>query len=182
MTQWTLDPTHLEIGFSVRHMMVANVKGRFTAAQAQIEIDEDRPERSSVIAEIETASVDTRAADRDTHLRSADFFDAERFPLMTFRSTRVERNGDRDFAISGDLTIRDVTRPVTLRGSIDGPVADPWGNRRAGVTVAGEIDREAWGLGWNVALEAGGVLVGKSVKIAIEGEIVQQAAEVRASA
>ena len=141
MGHWNLDPTHLDIGFSVRHMMVANVKGRFTAVQAHIEIDEEHPERSSLVAEIETASVDTRAADRDAHLRSADFFNAEAFPLMTFRSTRVERAGDGDFAIAGDLTIRDVTKPLTLRGRLDGPVTDPWGGRRAGVEVSGEIDR-----------------------------------------
>ena len=176
MARWNLDPTHLDVGFAVRHMMVANVKGRFAAAQAQIEIDEEHPERSSVVAEIETASVDTRAADRDAHLRSPDFFDAEAFPLMTFRSTQVARTGKGELAITGDLTIRDVTKPVTLRGAIDGPLLDPWGNRRAGIELAGEIDREAWGLGWNMALEAGGILVGKTVKIAIEGEIVEAAA------
>ncbi|MDA0302031.1 MAG: YceI family protein, partial [Chloroflexi bacterium] len=172
MGQWSLDGTHLDIGFSVRHMMVANVKGRFTAAQAQIQIDEEHPERSSLVAEIETASVDTRAADRDAHLRSADFFNSDEFPVMTFRSTDVRRTGPREIAIEGDLTIRDVTKPITLKGVLDGPVADPWGNRRAGVEVTGEIDREAWGLGWNVALEAGGVLVGKQAKFAIEAEIV----------
>lgn len=176
MGQWTLDNTHLDIGFSVRHLMVSNVKGRFTAANADIQIDEERPERSSLLVEIETASIDTRAADRDTHLRSTDFFNTEAFPLMTFRSTNVRRAGERDFTIEGDLTIRDVTKPLTLRGVIDGPMTDPYGNRRAGVEVTGEIDRETWGLGWNMALEAGGVVVGKTVKLAIEGEIVEQAA------
>ena len=175
MGQWTLDSTHLDIGFSVRHMMVANVKGRFTAARAAIQIDEEHPERSTLLAEIETASVDTRAADRDAHLRSPDFFNSDEFPLMTFRSTDVRRLNDREFTVEGDLTIRDVTKPLTLHGALSGPVADPWGNRRAGVEVTGEIDRETWGLGWNMALEAGGVVVGKTVKLAIEAEIVEQA-------
>ncbi len=174
MSQWNLDATHLDIGFSVRHMMVSNVKGRFTDAQAQIRIDEDHPERSEVVVEIGTASIDTRVADRDAHLRSADFFDSEQHPLMTFRGTRVERTGASEFAITGDLTIREVTHPVTLRGILDGPLTDPYGNRRAGVELTGEIDREQWGLGWNMALEAGGVVVGKRVKLAIDAEIVEQ--------
>ncbi len=176
MATWTLDDTHLEVGFAVKHLMVANVKGRFHGVTATIEIDEEEPANSSVVAQIETATVDTRAADRDAHLRSPDFFDSEQFPLMTFRSTEVTRTGDRAFALAGDLTIRDVTRPVTLAGEIVGPVTDPFGNRKAGFEVTGEIDRETWGLTWNMGLEAGGVLVGKTVKIAIEGEIAQQTA------
>lgn len=172
MAQWNLDPTHFGVTFAVRHMMVSTVRGRFSDASAQIDIDEEAPERSRVVAEIPTATIDTGMADRDVHLRSADFFDAEQYPVMTFESTSVERRGDEKFTITGNLTIRDVTRPLTLRGEIQGPVADPWGNRRAGIELTGEIDRETWGLVWNMGLETGGVLVGKTVKLAIEGEIV----------
>lgn len=182
MARWNLDTNHLDVGFAVKHLMVASVKGRFHGVEADIEIDEARPEASSVVARIETATLDTRAADRDAHLRSADFFNSEQFPLMTFRSTEVRRKGASDFAITGDLTIRDVTKPITLTGSIAGPIADPFGGRRAGIEVTGEIDREAWGLTWNMGLEAGGVLVGKAVKIAIEGEIVQAVVQDEAAA
>ncbi|MDA0270447.1 MAG: YceI family protein [Chloroflexi bacterium] len=182
MTRWNLDTAHTEVGFSVKHMMVANVKGRFHGVTAEIAIDEDHPERSTVLAEIETGTVDTRQPDRDTHLRSGDFFDSERFPLMTFRSTEVRRTGEGQFAITGDLTIRDVTKPVTLTGVLSGPLSDVYGGRRAGIDVSGEIEREAWGLGWNVAMEAGGVMVGKRVKIVIEGEIVQAVADAEVEA
>lgn len=182
MARWNIDPSHTEVGFAVKHLMVSSVKGRFHQVDADIEIDEEQPERSSVLARIETASIDTRAAERDAHLRSDDFFASERFPLMTFRSTSVRRTNERTFALTGDLTIRDVTKPVTLAGTITGPIADPYGGRRAGIEITGEIDREAWGLTWNMGLEAGGVLVGKTVKIAIEGEIVQAAAEAEEAA
>lgn len=170
---WTLDNAHTEVAFSVKHMMVATVKGHFADVDAEIELDEARPEESRVRAAIRTASLSTRNAERDAHLRSADFFDVERFPQITFQSTTVRRRGDAAFELVGDLTIRDVTRPVTLHGEVSGPVTSPFGDRRAGFTLSGEIDREAFGLGWNVALETGGVLVGKKVRLQIEAEVAQ---------
>ncbi|MFN8640048.1 MAG: YceI family protein [Dehalococcoidia bacterium] len=172
---WNLDPTHLEVGFSARHLMVSRVRGRFTDVEADIHIDDANPDASRVVARIRTASVTTDAADRDAHLRSADFFDVERYPEMRFESTRVTRKGD-DIEIRGDLTIKDVTRPVTLKGEFAGPVAGPWGGRSLGFDLEAEIDREDWGLSWNVALEAGGFLVSRKIKLHIAAEVVEAAA------
>src|SRR5436190_4839842 len=181
MTRWTIDPAHTEVGFSTRHLMVSTVRGQFRNVDAAIEIDDAQPELSRVSATIEAASIDTGNPDRDAHLRSADFFDAEHFPALSFASTNVRRVGDDELELTGDLTIRDVTHPITLKGEFSGPVKDPWGARRAGFTLNGEIDREAFGLTWNVAMEAGGVLVGKKIKLNLEVEAVEaQASEVAA--
>lgn len=174
---WTLDHTHAEVGFAVKHMMVATVRGRFTEVEADIDLDEQAPENSSVRAVVQAASLTTGSEDRDTHLKSADFFDVEQFPELVFQSTSVRRNGDDRFELAGDLTIRDVTQPVVLKGEFSGPVKSPFGDRRAGFSLSGEIDREAFGLTWNVAMETGGVLVGKTVKLNIEAEVAEQAAE-----
>lgn len=173
---WTLDKAHLDVAFSARHMMVASVKGRFEEADADIEIDEAQPERSSVVATLQAASLATGHADRDAHLRSPEFLDVERYPHITFRSTRVTRRSDEDLEIDGDLTIRDVTRPVTLKGEFTGPVTGMRGGRHLGFSLAGEIDREAFGLTWNMALEAGGMLVGRTIKLHVDAEVVQAAA------
>lgn len=180
MARWTLDPTHTDIAFATKHLMVTTVKGRFTTVAAELEIDEQHPERSSVVATIDAASLDSGNAERDAHLRSGDFLDVERFPALTFRSTHIRTSGDDGIEIHGDLTIRDVTQPVTLTGSFGGPVASPWGGHKAGFTLAGEIDREAFGLTWNVALEAGGVLVGKKIKLSIDAELDELSVEAAA--
>jgi len=172
---WTLDTKHAEVGFSAKHMMVATVRGRFEDVDADIHIDESQPEQSHVTARIKAASLNTGTPDRDAHLRSADFFDVERYPEIVFRSTRVERDGE-EFKLRGELTIRGVTRPLTLKGEFTGPVVGPWGGRHLGFELDGEIEREEWGLGWNMALEAGGVLVGKRVKLHIAVEVVEAAA------
>ena len=174
---WTLDHQHAEVGFAVKHMMVATVRGRFAEVDADIDLDEEAPERSSVRAVIQAASLTTGNEERDTHLKSADFFDVEQFPELVFQSTEVRRTGDDRFELAGDLTIRDVTQPVVLKGEFTGPVKSPWGDRRAGFSLTGEIDREAFGLTWNVAMETGGVLVGKTVKLNVEAELAQQAAQ-----
>lgn len=171
---WTLDQQHIDIGFSAKHMMVATVKGRFTDVEAEIELDEAQPESSRVKAVITAASLTTGNPDRDTHLKSADFLDTERFPALTFESTSVRQTGSDGFELAGDLTIRDVTRPVVLRGEFSGPVASPFGDRRAGFSLTGEIDREAFGLTWNVAMETGGLLVSKTVKLTIDAEVAEQ--------
>jgi len=173
---WQLDKAHTNVSFSVKHMMVANVRGSFEVAAATIDVDEQNPEQSKVVALIDAASVNTGEAQRDGHLRSADFFDAETFPHLRFESTSVRVDGD-DVKIIGNLTIRDVTREVELKGEYEGPLVDLWGNRRSGFEVETTINREDFGLTWNQALEAGGVLVGKKVKIGIEAEIVEQAKE-----
>ncbi|MGE3961160.1 MAG: YceI family protein [Dehalococcoidia bacterium] len=172
---WTLDKQHTDVSFSVKHMMVATVKGHFADVDAEIEIDEVQPEASRVRATIAAGSLSTRNAERDGHLKSPDFFDVERFPAITFVSTSVRRVSAEAFRVTGDLTIRDVTRTVTLNGEFTGPVASPWGDRRAGFTLEGEIDREEFGLTWNVALETGGVLVGRTVKLLVDAEVAQAA-------
>ncbi|MDA8399456.1 MAG: YceI family protein [Actinomycetota bacterium] len=169
-----LDPSHIEIGFAVRHMMVAKVHGRFAKADGTVVIAED-PTNSTVEVTIETASIDTREENRDAHLRSPDFLDVERFPTMTFRSTEVRRAGQGRWNVVGDLTIRDVTKPVALDTTFEGVVQDPYGNQRIGVSAVAEIDREEFGLTWNAALEAGGMVVGRQVKIEIEAEAIRQA-------
>lgn len=171
MTTWTLDQTHAELGFSAKHMMVATVKGRFTDIQADIEINEEQPEASRVRAVVDAASLSTGNDDRDTHLKSADFLDVEQFPQLVFQSTSVRRKGDDELELTGDLTIKDVTRPVVLKGEFTGPIASPWGDRRAGFSLDGEIDREDFGLTWNMALEAGGVLVSRKVKLHVDVEV-----------
>jgi polyisoprenoid-binding protein YceI len=176
MSRWSLDATHAEVGFSLRHLMLSTVRGKFGRVDADVEIDQEHPERSRVTATIAAASLDTGNADRDAHLRSPDFLDADHFPQLLFRSTAVRARGDDELELTGELTIRDVTRPVTLRGTFAGPVTDPWGGRRAGFELSGEIDREAFGLRWNVALESGGVVVGKHVKLQIAVEVVEAAA------
>ncbi len=172
---WTLDTQHIDIGFSAKHMMVATVKGRFTDVSAEIELDEGQPEASRVKAIITAGSLTTGNPDRDAHLQSADFLDVEHFPTLTFESTAVRKTGSGAFELVGDLTIRDVTRPVVLRGEFSGPIASPFGGRRVGFSLTGEIDREAFGLTWNVAMETGGLLVSKTVKLTIDAEVAEVA-------
>lgn len=169
---WQLDHAHSSIAFSVRHMMVTKVRGEFTKWTASLDFDAEHPERSTVAVDIDAASIETREPQRDAHLRSADFLDAEHFPTLTFRSTRVERAGD-GLAIHGDLTIRGVTKPVVLEAEVSGPVKDAWGGQRTGFSARTAIDRKDFGLVWNMALEAGGLLVGDRVEIQLEVEAVQ---------
>jgi len=168
-----LDVSHSSVGFSVRHLMVSKTKGRFADFAGTVTIAED-PLASSVEVEINAASVDTRDETRDGHLRSPDFFDAERFPTITYRSTKVTPAGKGTWTVEGDLTVGDVTRCVPLEVSFEGAAKDPWGGTRIGFTARTELDREAFGLTWNQALETGGVLVGKQVKIDIDAEAIQQ--------
>ena len=169
---WHIDPTHSHVEFAIRHLMISTVKGRFADVKGAVVLNEADPTQSSVDVSIGVASIDTRVGQRDDHLRSADFFDAERFPVITFRSRRVEQDGD-DLTVTGDLTIRDVTREVTLAATSEGRGADPWGGVRAGFSATTRIKREDFGLTWNQALEAGGVVVGSDVKISIEVELIR---------
>ncbi len=167
---WVLDPSHAMVGFVAKHLMVSKVRGTFGKVEGTVEVGA-RPEDSTVDVTIHVESISTGSPDRDNHLRGADFFDVATFPVMRFVSTAVEPNGT-DWRLIGELTIKDVVRPVSLDLSFDGLIADPWGNTHAGFSARTEIDREDWGLTWNVALEAGGLLVSRKVTIEIEAELV----------
>lgn len=166
---YTLDPSHSTIEFVVRHMMIAKVRGRFTAFQGSIELAPGSDLPQAVTAAIEAASVDTREDQRDAHLRSADFFEAEKYPTLTFESTRIE-GSPGDFKIHGNLTIHGVTREVVLAGIFEGRGSDPWGGQRVGYSAHTTISRKDFGLGWNAALETGGVLVSDEVRIELNVE------------
>lgn len=179
-TTWKLDPAHTSVELSVKHMMFTKVRGRMGGVEGTLEIDEENPDQSSVHVRIGAASIDTGVEDRDNHLRSGDFLDAENHPWITFESKRIEgamnREGDR-FEVVGDLTIRGTTREIALDATYAGQGRDPWGRRRAGFEASTTIDRREWGLKWNQALEAGGILVGNEVEIELEVQAVQQTAE-----
>jgi polyisoprenoid-binding protein YceI len=171
---WKIDPSHTRAGFSVRHMMIANVHGQFENVSGTVDFNEQDPARSSVDVQIEVASLTTRDEKRDGHLRSADFFDAEQYPYMTFKSRRVEKLGENHGRLIGDLTIRGITKEVALDVEYTGQAKSPWGTTSAGFTARTKVNRKDWGLNWNVALETGGVLVGDTVNIESEAEIVKQ--------
>jgi polyisoprenoid-binding protein YceI len=171
---YTLDANHKRVGFVARHLMVSKVRGNFETADATIVVGED-PLQSSVTASIQTTSVNTNAADRDNHLRGGDFFDSEKYPTIEFRSTGLKSWDNGEFVLDGELTIKDVTKPVELKVEFEGADKDPYGRDVFGFSATTEIDREDWGLTWNMALESGGVMVSKKIKIEIEGEAIRQA-------
>jgi len=173
-TTWNLDPAHSVAEFKVKHMMIANVKGRFTALTGTLSLDESNIADSHFEATIQAASIDTGEAQRDAHLKSADFFDVEKFPTLTLKSTRVTPKGEGEVAAEGDLTIHGVTRKVVFNE--EGPTAsakDPWGNTRIGLSATTKISRKDFGLTWNAALETGGFLVGDDVNISLEVQFVK---------
>ena len=169
---WTIDPGHSEAGFAVKHLMISTVKGNFRNVSGTIVLDESSPASSHVEAEIDATSIDTRQEQRDTHLRSADFFDVEKYPALTFRSTKVESLGSGQFRVLGDLTIRDVTKPVVLEVEETGRGKDPWGGERIGYSATTKFDRTDFGLTWNQALETGGIMVGNEVKVTLDVQAV----------
>lgn len=171
---WLTDPTHTRIEFVARHMMLSKVRGEFQDFTIALNLDEAHPEAATVEVHIKTSSISTRDAQRDGHLRSPDFFKSDEYPEMTFKSTGVERKGETAAKLHGDLTIRDVTKPVVLDVTYLGTSKSPWGTTNAGFEASTKINREDWGLAWNVALEAGGWLVGKEITINIEAEFTQQ--------
>ena len=173
---WKLDPSHSSISFSVRHMGLATVRGSFDEFDIDVKTD-DAGVPTAVRAEIDVASINTGSADRDGHLRSGDFFDAENHPKIVFESTAVTKTGS-DLAITGDLTMRGTTNPMTFESDLRGPATDPWGNPRIAAEASGKVNRTQWGLTWNQVLEAGALLVGEEVKFTINAVAVgQQAAE-----
>lgn len=169
---WAIDNSHTTLEFSVRHLGLASVKGTFHGVSGETEIDEQDLTRSRARVVVDVATIDTRDERRDAHLRGADFFDVDRFPTAAFETTRIRHLGGDRYEIEGQLTIRDVTRPVTLQAEASEFIVDPWGNRRSAVSVDGEINRTEWGLTWNQALEAGRLLVGEKVKIHADAEVV----------
>jgi polyisoprenoid-binding protein YceI len=172
-TKWTIDPSHSEIGFKVKHLMITNVKGAFKEFKADILSDDDHFGNARISVRINTASVDTGDAQRDAHLRSADFFDAENHPEITFTAAGLEKAAhEGTFVMTGDLEIRGISRKISLDVIFEGLMKDPWGNRKAGFSVSGKINRKEWGLNWNAALEAGGMLVSDEVRIACEVQLV----------
>lgn len=172
---WDLDSAHSHAGFSIRHMMIANVRGEFTRLAGSVELDEKDPTCSSVHAAVEVASINTREADRDGHLRSGDFFDATRFPKIIFQSKSIARDASGRFTLTGDLTIRDATRAISLAVEEMTPQRrDPWGKLRFGVSARGQLNRKEFGLAWNAAIEGGGLLVGEQVNLSIEAEFVKR--------
>lgn len=171
---WNIDPAHSSAEFKVRHMMISNVKGTFGGLKGVLTLDEANPANASVQASIEVGTVNTGDAQRDGHLKSGDFFDAEKFPQMTFRSTAVKKTSDGEYAVSGDLTLHGVTKPVTF--AVEGPGTpgkDPWGNTRIGLSATAKINRKDFGLGWNSALETGGVLVGEEVTLTLDVQFIK---------
>jgi polyisoprenoid-binding protein YceI len=176
-TTWQLDPAHSSVEFAIKHMMMTTVRGRFKELAATLRGDRDHPKDAGVEATIKAASIDTGVADRDAHLRGPDFFDADRFPDITFRSTKVEnppkKDGDK-FRVTGELRMRDSAMDVVLDCEYLGRGTDPWGKTRAGFSFRTEIDRREWGLKWNQAIETGGVLVANRVRIEGEVQFVRQ--------
>lgn len=173
-TKWVIDPTHSEIGFKVKHMMFTNVSGKFERFESEIETEGDDFQNAAIRFSADAGSVSTGNADRDKHLASADFFDAEKFPKVTFTASGLTKKSGDDYTLTGDLSLHGVTRPVTLDVEFGGLQKDPWGNTKAGFSITGKINRKDWGLNWNAALETGGVLVSEEVKFAIELQFVKQ--------
>ncbi|HET7178083.1 MAG TPA: YceI family protein [Chryseosolibacter sp.] len=173
-TKWAIDPTHSEILFKVRHMMIANVKGEFTKFQADISADADDFRNASVSVSIDASSVFTKDETRDNHLRSADFFDVATHPTLSFEGIAFAKGSNGNFELEGTLTIKGVSKPLALNVEFGGVNKDPWGNERVGFTVTGTINRKDFGLNWNAALETGGVLVSDEVKILAEAQFVKQ--------
>ena len=176
-TEWTIDPAHSAAHFSVRHLMISNVRGEFSKLSGTVILDPADPTRSTVEVSADASSINTREPQRDEHLRSADFLDVANHPTISFRSKRVVPDGPDNYKLTGDLTIRGVTKEVTF--DVEGPtppVKDPWGNVRAGVTATAKINRKDFGLVWNALVEGGGVMVGDQVTITVEAELIQKAA------
>jgi len=174
-TKWAIDPSHSKVSFKVKHLMISNVVGNFKEFEGTVSSDENDFSGSVINFSLNASSIDTEIADRDAHLKSADFFDAEKYPKITFAGIGLKDLGDDEYELTGDLTIKDVTKLVTLAVEFGGVMSDPWGNVKAGFSINGKINRKEFGLNWNAALEAGGVLVGEEVKISGDIELIKLA-------
>jgi len=174
-TNWAIDASHSKIGFRVKHLMISNVLGNFREFEGKITTEGNDFTTAQISVALSAASVDTEIADRDTHLKSADFFDVANFPKITFTGSDLKDLGDDMYELTGDLVIKGVSKKVVLSVEFGGLMADPWGNMKAGFSITGKINRKDWGLNWNAALEAGGVLVSEDVKIVCDIELVKAA-------
>lgn len=172
-TIYTIDAAHARVGFAVKHMMVSTVRGHFKELSGQISVEGDDPRTAVAEVTIKTASVDTNQPNRDDDLRSGNFLAIESYPEITFKSTAIEPRGGTSYGVTGDLTIRGVTKPVTLDAEVEGPIADPWGLHRVGVSMTGKINRKDWGIEVNAVLETGGLVVAEDVRLEIEAEFVR---------
>jgi len=173
-TKWTVDPTHSEVGFKVKHLMFTNVSGNFTKFDATVTTEEENFDTATFEFSADVDSVNTNNADRDGHLKTADFFDVAQFPKLSFKSTSFEKKEEGEYKLTGDLTLHGVTKPVVLDVEFGGLQKDPWGNIKSGFSIEGKVNREDFGLTYNAALETGGVMLGKEVKLAIELQFVKQ--------
>ena len=173
-TKWAIDPAHTEIGFKVKHMMFTNVSGKFENYNATVSTEGDNFENANIEFSADINSIDTRNLDRDNHLKSADFFDAENHPKLTFKATSFTKVDDENYELAGNLKIRGIEKPVKLPVEFSGLMKDPWGNTKVGMNISGKINRKDWGLNWNSALETGGVLVGEEVKLNVELQLAKQ--------
>jgi polyisoprenoid-binding protein YceI len=182
MTTYKIDPTHSEITFKVRHLMITNVTGKFTKFDATMESDRDDFTDAIVKFETDVNSITTHTEQRDEHLKSDDFFNAEKYPKITFKSTALKKVSDEDYKLFGNLTIRDITKPIELKVTYNGNINDPWGNERTGFEIEGRVDRLEYGLKWNLLTDTGGMVAGKDVKLLINVEMVKQAARAEQNA
>lgn len=174
-TKWTIDPSHSEIQFKVKHMMITTVTGSFKEFSSEVETEGNDFSSAKIKFQAVAASVFTNFDQRDAHLKSADFFDADKYPVLKFESTTIEKVDDENFILNGTLTIKEITKPVKLEVEAGGIGKDPWGNLKAGFSLTGKINRKEWGLNWNAALESGGVLVSDEVRIFCEVQYSKQA-------
>jgi len=175
-TKWSADATHSTLGFKVKHLMITDVSGSFKSFNAEVETDGNDFSTAAIHLKAEINSIDTNNAQRDGHLRSSDFFEAEKFPVMVFESTKVERMDDENYYVFGNLTMKGVTNPVKLNVEYNGVVKDPWGGERAGFVITGKINRTDWGINFNTVLETGNLMLAEEVKINSEIQLVKQAA------
>lgn len=172
-TKWTIDPSHSKIGFKVKHLMISNVPGNFMEFEGQVTTDENDFSTAVISASLNSASVNTEIADRDTHLKSADFFDVIKYPKIIFEGRGLRDLGNDMYELTGDLVIKGISKQVVLSVEYGGLITDPWGNQKAGFSISGKINRKDWGLTWNTALETGGVLLDEEVKIACDVELIK---------
>lgn len=179
-TKWVVDPTHSEIGFKIKHLMITNVSGKFEAFEAEVQTEGEDFATAQIEARIKTSSINTNNLQRDEHLRNSDFFEVEKHPEILFTSTRVEKIDNDNFVLHGNLTLKGTTRPVKLDIEYSGITSDPWGNQRAGFIITGKINRNEFGLNFNAALETGGLVLGEEVKINSEVQLIKQVVSVAA--
>jgi polyisoprenoid-binding protein YceI len=179
-TKWVIDPTHSEIGFKIKHLMITNVSGKFETFEAEVQTEGDDFTTAQIEAKIRTASINTNNLQRDEHLRNSDFFEVDKHPEILFSSTKVEKVDEENFVVYGNLSLKGIVKPVKLDVEYSGATKDPWGNQKAGFVISGKINRSDFGLNFNAALETGGLVLGEEVKINSEVQLVKQAASVAA--